>query len=118
MCLPCLPTSSLSSILPENPVLHLFIDEEQPEPSTDSPLQFNALQLPLEIDSYLGTISHELDASIDQGRVSVAPQLAVMNISSDKPSSSPPVSVPSVKNDLENPPVVTDYSAHGDQVNC
>ena len=118
MCLPCLPDSS-SSTLPKDPVLHLAVnDDAQPDAATAQPLQFNALQVPSELDTALVAISSELDSSIEQGTVSFAPQLAVMNIPTEEPDDSPPASVPSTKQDLENPMVVADYSAHGEQVNC
>ena len=99
---------------PSDDVLHLSIPGDAGG-SDDGPLQLRSITTAQEVDATLGELSRDLDASIDKGTVSFAPQLAVLDIPAGTASSSPPTSTP---HDLAHPMMVSDYSVHGDQVNC
>ena len=113
MCLPC-ATDESSTTGPSDDVLHLSVPGDA-RGSDNGPLQLRSITTAQEVDAALGELSRDLDASIDKGAVSFAPQLAVLDLSAGTASSSPPTSTP---HDLAHPMVVSDYSVHGDQVNC
>ena len=112
MCLPCTPDAD------DSEVLHLSLPAEASQPSADSNLQLRSISTAPAVDAIVNELSRDLDASIETGSISYAPQLAVMDLPStpsDAQPSEPPSSMP---HGIAQPLVLADYSPHGDQVNC
>ena len=91
--------------------------EPHPEPSASPSLELRSITSASELDATLDSITNQIEASIDNDKLAIDPQYAVLDMKNYDPSIT---SDPPVERDIANPMQVSDYSSFGydEPLNC